>query len=113
MADALLCPISTRGPPQSLCPLGVWGVAAEREFLLPALNRNPPTPAPAPALTPPPLPRSSAMHIRDLVELSARIAVSASSDDPLPARDPKGRSIQPYWSAPRCRTDRWIRAIRR
>ena len=51
------------------------------------------------------------MHVRDLVELAARIAVSASSGLP-PANDPKGRGIQIYWSAARCRSDRWIRAIR-
>ena len=52
------------------------------------------------------------MHVRDLVELAARIAVSSSSDLPL-AHDPKGRSIQTYWSAARCRSDRWTRSIRR
>lgn len=51
------------------------------------------------------------MHVRELVELAARIAVSSSSDLP-PPHDPKGRSIQTYWSATRCRADRWIRAIR-
>src|SRR4029079_4038786 len=86
--------ITTRGPPQSLCPLGFWGVAAKR--VLTKLTR-PPSPIPA-------------MHVRDLVELAARIAVS-SSDLP-PAHDPRGRGIQTYWSAARCRADRWIRAIR-
>lgn len=51
------------------------------------------------------------MHVRDLVELAARIAISASSE-PRPVHDPKGRSIQTYWSAARCRADRWTRAIR-
>jgi len=52
------------------------------------------------------------MHIRDLVELAARIAVSSSAE-PRPVNDPKGRSIQTYWSASRCRAERWTRAIRR
>jgi len=52
------------------------------------------------------------MHVRDLVELAARIAVSSSAES-QPVHDPKGRSIQTYWSAARCRADRWTRAIRR
>jgi hypothetical protein len=52
------------------------------------------------------------MHIRELVELAARIAVSSSSNQ-RPTDDPKGRCIQTYWSAARCRADRWTRSIRR
>ncbi|MCE9526074.1 MAG: hypothetical protein K8R36_08470 [Planctomycetales bacterium] len=52
------------------------------------------------------------MHVRDLVELAARIAVSSSAER-RPVHDPKGRSIQTYWSAARCRAERWTRAIRR
>ncbi|MBC7856540.1 MAG: hypothetical protein IAF94_24175 [Pirellulaceae bacterium] len=92
--DALPC-VTNCGPPQSLCPLGFWGVAA--------IGCVPP-------LT---FTLSAAMHVRDLVELAARIAVSASSADAQSAHDPKGRSIQTYWSAARCRMDRWTRAIRR
>jgi hypothetical protein len=53
------------------------------------------------------------MHVRDLVELAACIAVSDSSGGFVTARDPQGQGIQTYWSAARCRTDRWTRAIRR
>ncbi len=52
------------------------------------------------------------MHVRDLVELAARIAVTSSSNVHS-IHDPKGRSIQTYWSAARCRSDRWTRSIRR
>lgn len=52
------------------------------------------------------------MHVRELVELAARIAVSSSTES-FSVQDPKGRNIQTYWSAARCRNDRWIRAIRR
>jgi hypothetical protein len=52
------------------------------------------------------------MHVRDLVELGARIAVG--SCHPLANRpDFPSRSIQTYWSASKCRCDRWTRAIRR
>lgn len=53
------------------------------------------------------------MHIRELVELAARIAVSSSTAELTSPSDPRGRSIQTYWSAARCRSDRWTRAIRR
>jgi hypothetical protein len=52
------------------------------------------------------------MHVRDLVELAARIAVSAAHAESTSTADPRGRSIQTYWSAARCRSDRWTRAIR-
>jgi hypothetical protein len=52
------------------------------------------------------------MHVRDLVELGARIAVG-TSHAPANGQDFSVRSIQTYWSASKCRCDRWTRAIRR
>ena len=52
------------------------------------------------------------MHVRDLVELGARIAVGFSQS-PVSGSELPIRGIQTYWSASKCRCDRWTRAIRR
>src|SRR5258706_10574885 len=53
------------------------------------------------------------MHVRDLVELAARIAVDESSTEQSITNTASGRNLQTSWSAARCRTDRWLSTIRR
>lgn len=52
------------------------------------------------------------MHVRDLVELGARIAV-CSKGSPQDSSDHQARDVQTYWSASKCLIERWTRAIGR
>ena len=52
------------------------------------------------------------MHVRDLVELAALVAVHSPVLIHGGGRVPKA-SIEDYWTASRCRLDRWTRLLRR